>query len=136
MSKEKIKKNRIAYHGTTKENADNISKNGFKPNTYFAFNLADALEFGGEYIFSVVLSCGGKSWQPRPKRAVSKNRITRLIKVNPKMIYENDAVRIKYFGKGEKYPCSNCGTNIGNVRLSLFGKPIIARCPKCNKRFN
>ncbi len=133
--KKEIKKNRIVYHGTTKENAENISKNGFKSNTYFALNLADALEFGGKYIFSVVLNCIDKNWQPRPRRAVSKNRIVRLIKVNPKMIYDNDAVRIKYFGRGKKHPCPNCRADIGRVKLSLFGKPIIRRCPKCKKRF-
>ena len=133
-----MKKPKIVYHGTNKENADKILKTGFKAETYFATNLADALEFGGEYIFSVILLLeeNDTNWQPRCKTTLSKNRITRLIKVNPKMIYENDKVRQQYFGKGKKVPCSNCGEDIGNVRLSIFGKPIIARCPKCGKIFN
>jgi len=128
-------RNRIVYHGTSKENTEIIKRNGFKPNTYFALHLEDALEFGGEYIFYVILECDDKNWQPRPARKVSKNRITRLIKVNPKMLYENDEAIIGYFGKGEKYPCPNCKADIGRVRLSTFGKPTKPKCPKCRKTF-
>jgi len=128
-------KERIVFHGTKKENTGLILKNGFKKNTYFALNLADALEFGGEYIFYVVLKCGDENWEPRNKRVISPNRITRLIKINPKMIYENDDVRVRFFGKGKKYSCRNCKADIGNVRLSIFGKPTNPRCPKCKKTF-
>jgi len=128
-------KERIVFHGTNKKNAEKILKNGFRSNTYFALNLQSALEFGGQYIFYVVLKCNDKNWQPRPTRAVSHNRIIRLIQVNPKMLYENDDVRIKFFGKGEKSACPNCETNIGRVRLSIFGKPTKPKCPKCKKSF-
>lgn len=132
-----MKKPKIVFHGTKKENIDDILKKGFKPNTYFALNLADALEFGGEYIFYVILKLDekDKNWQPRCKRQLQPTRITRLIKVNPKMIYENDDVRIKFFGKGKKVPCPNCKTEIGNIKLSVFGKPTNPRCPKCKKTF-
>jgi len=62
-------------------------------------------------------------------------RITRLIKVNPRIIYENDDVKIKFFGKEKKHPCPNCGENIGRVKLSVFGKPTKPECPKCKKTF-
>jgi len=130
-------KNRIVYHGTKKDFVDDILKNGFKPNTYFALNLADALEFGGEYIFYVILKLDekDKNWQPRCKRTITPTRICRLIKVNPKIVYENDNAEIKFFGKGKKYPCPNCGADIGRVKLSIFGKPTNPKCPKCNKTF-
>ena len=42
------------YHGTnTKKNQQLIIKNGFKDGTYFARHMEDALEYGGEYIFTV-----------------------------------------------------------------------------------
>lgn len=41
------------YHGTNKENAKLISETGFRPGTYFAHHLEDALAFGGKYVFRV-----------------------------------------------------------------------------------
>ncbi len=41
------------YHGTNEENAKLILKNGFRPKTYFAHHLEDALAFGGKYVFRV-----------------------------------------------------------------------------------
>ena len=132
-----MKKNRIVFHGTKKEFVNSILQKGFKPNTYFAVNLADALEFGGEYIFYVVLKLDkdDNNWQPRCKRTVPPTRITRLIKVNPKILYENDETVIKFFGKGKKCPCPNCKADIGRVKLSIFGKPTNPKCPNCKKTF-
>jgi len=132
--KEKYK---IVFHGTQKENIKSILKSGFKKNSYFAINLADALEFGGEYIFYVILKLkrGDTDWQPRAGRKIPASRITRLVRVNPKMLYENDKPGERFFGKGEKYPCPNCGAEIGKVKLSIFGKPTKPRCPKCKKTF-
>lgn len=127
---------RIVFHGTKDwKTAKQILRGGFAPLTYFGLNLQDALEFGGEYIFYVVLKCGDRNWQPRPSDVVPIDRILRLIKVSPKMIYCNDNVRTKFFGKGEICPCPNCGEDIGGVKLSIFGKPTKPRCPKCKKSF-
>jgi len=41
------------YHGTNEENAKLILETGFRPGTYFAYHLEDALEFGGKYVFRV-----------------------------------------------------------------------------------
>lgn len=41
------------YHGTIKENADQILKNGFKKYSYFTPYLSTALSYGGEYIFII-----------------------------------------------------------------------------------
>lgn len=43
----------ICYHGTTEENARCVLQEGFHADTWFARHLEDALEFGGEYVFSV-----------------------------------------------------------------------------------
>lgn len=135
MSKENY---RIVFHGTNKEDADSILKGGFRANTYFAQNLADSLEFGGEYIFYVALpdSICGNNWQPRPDTLIPAENITRLIKVNPELVFDNPKAREKFFGPYEKYPCPNCGENIGGVSLSLFGKPTNPTCPRCKKPFD
>jgi len=131
-----MKKERIVFHGVNNlKKAERILKEGFKPNTYFALHFEDALEYGGKYIFYVVLKCDDKNWQPRPRKVVSTGRITRLISINPKELYEDDSVRIKYFGRSREYPCPNCGADIGRVRLSIFGQPVNSRCPKCKKSF-
>ena len=127
---------RIVFHGTKDlKTARQILREGFAPFTYFGLNLQDALEFGGEYIFYVALKCGDRNWQPRPSNSVPADRILRLVRVNPKMIYDNDNARTKFFGEREIYPCPNCGEDIGRVKLSIFGKPTKPKCPKCKKPF-
>lgn len=127
---------RIAYHGTyKKERAKQILKDGFKKGTYFARHLEDSLEFGGKYIFSVALKISGDNWQIVAEAKIPPERITRLICVNPKELYLNNEAG-KVFPQGKMVPCSECGTDIGHVRLSLFGKPVVARCPGCKERFN
>ncbi len=131
-----MNKERVVFHGTSNlKKVKGILKKGFNPNTYFGLHLEDALEFGGQYIFYVILKCDEKNWQPRPTKKVSANRITRLISINPKEIYYNDEASIRFFGKGKLFPCPNCGTDIGRVRLSIYGKPTQPKCPKCKKSF-
>lgn len=43
----------VYYHGTNKENADIILKEGFKEGTYFSWDLHSALAFGGMHILAV-----------------------------------------------------------------------------------
>jgi len=45
----------IVYHGTDKATARKILKDGFKPGTYFATHLEDAIGFGGTHIFEVAV---------------------------------------------------------------------------------
>ena len=129
-------KERIVFHGVNNlKIAKKILVEGFKPYTYFALHLEDSLEFGGEYIFYVALDVNDKNWQLRPIKSVPRGRIVRLIQVSPKELYKDDVAHVKYFGHGKKYPCPNCGTDIGNVRLSIFGKPTRPKCPSCKKSF-
>ena len=43
----------FCWHGTDEEGSVSITKEGFRPDTYFANHLEDALEFGGPYVFMV-----------------------------------------------------------------------------------
>jgi len=48
-----MKKSRICFHGTKRQNAYKILKTGFKKWTYFAKHLEDALGYGGKYVFEI-----------------------------------------------------------------------------------
>ena len=43
------------YHGTNAEAATLIRRTGFKPGTWFAAHLEDAIAFGGMHVFEVYL---------------------------------------------------------------------------------
>ena len=131
-----ITRKRIIFHGTPdKKTADRILKTGFKKGTYFARHLEDSLEFGGKYIFYVVMLVNGDDWQIVSDK-ISPSAITRLVNINPKELYSNNKAADKLFGKSKPYPCPNCGEDIGKVPLSIFGKPTKPKCPKCKKNFN
>jgi len=130
-------KNRIVFHGTQKkEITETILKKGFQKGTYFARHLEDSICFGGKYVFYVALKVEGDNWQIINKRRIPPTRIRQLVCFNPRELYYNEKAGKGMFPKGKKCPCDNCGTDIGKVRLSILGKPVVARCPKCKKRFN
>lgn len=54
---------KICYHGTDAKNAQSILKQGFRPETWFAAHLEDALEFGGNHVFRVVFDDPPDYWQ-------------------------------------------------------------------------
>ena len=58
---------KICYHGTTKENAESILKNGFNAWTYFATHLEDAIGMGGDYVFSVAFDEDPALWHGEDK---------------------------------------------------------------------
>jgi len=81
---------KLWYHGTNKESASKILKNGFKEGTYFARHLEDALGFGGEYVFEVALKLNHKYWELITKDVISADRIVRLKKYKrPNIEFEN-----------------------------------------------
>ncbi len=80
---------RICYHGTNKENAQSILKEGFRPGTYFTWHLEDAIEKGGNYVFEVAFDDPPNHWQfaftdksVEPDRIVSHTVYQRERKVN------------------------------------------------------
>lgn len=89
----------IVYHGTSKKNAEEISKEGFKIDTYFATHLEDSLGYGGEYIFEVAYPSGAipkGAWQFTTGVAVPPKAIISLTKYNPaKSLIKNEVARRK-----------------------------------------
>jgi hypothetical protein len=57
----------IAYHGTNREAAASIHREGFRPETWFSWRLEDALGFGGPCIFMVEFSDDPKRWSGFPE---------------------------------------------------------------------
>jgi hypothetical protein len=74
---------RIRWHGTNKENALKIIKNGFLPNTHFALHLEDALEMGGSWVFMVKFNDKNENWQFLNKKRIPKEKIVRLTQYRP-----------------------------------------------------
>jgi len=75
---------KIMYHGTNKERALKIIKNGFSIYTHFAMHLEDALEFGGSWVFVVEFADEIPSnWQYVTRQKVKANRIKRLTQYRP-----------------------------------------------------
>lgn len=86
----------IYYHGTNKENANRILKNGFKIGTYFTWDLHSALVFGGQYIFGVYFPDLNIAdyWEYRNKEIITPNKILFLRRFDVECLYDNDIDRI------------------------------------------
>ena len=54
---------KICYHGTNKENAQPILKEGFRPGVYFARNLQDAIGEGETHVFEVTFDDPPDHWK-------------------------------------------------------------------------
>jgi hypothetical protein len=78
----------VWYHGTTKENAENILKEGFRAGTYFGQHMEDALHFGGDIVFEVWFSKPpSEDWQWVCPEAVPISKILTVIALQPSLIY-------------------------------------------------
>ena len=74
---------KLAFHGTNKQGALAILKTGFAPNTHFAKNLQDSLEFGGSWVFMIWFKNVPNNWQFLNKRRIPPSRIYRLTQYRP-----------------------------------------------------
>ena len=86
----------ICYHGTNVDAAQAILKNGFLSDTWFAPNLADALKFGGQHIFSVVFDSNSippDEWQWHVLNAVPVDQIIAYTIFNREEKYVNKELR-------------------------------------------
>ena len=107
----------ILFHGTTKEKAEKISKEGFNPWSYFAKDLAEALMYG-DYIFEVLWKhdCAPewfehfRSWQIKNRKHIPITRIITLRKYSREEIFANEKIRdevgrrnLEYYNKVERY---------------------------------
>ncbi len=75
--------NKLCYHGTTKENAEKILSEGFKPDCWFARHIEDAIQFGGTFIFAVPFETKKmpRSWQFHVLESIPKTKIIYLLEV-------------------------------------------------------
>lgn len=96
----------IAWHGTALgEITEKIMHEGFRPYTFFAKDMADAIAFGGEYVFGVAFIESENNpfwgnperWQFICKDWVDADDIVYLYHIKSKLVYENDELRQKVF---------------------------------------
>lgn len=120
----------IWYHGTTKQNAQSILKNGFKKHTYFTWDLAAALTMGGDYVFAVFFPGKDTStyWEIITTRKILPSKILHCYKfkseevfVNSKAILETGKIEEfkKIYGKNISL-CKSCkGTGEQGIKKVL-----------------
>lgn len=89
------KKLAIVYHGTDAEAAKSIQREGFRPDSWFARHLEDAIYYGGPYVFEVALvdELMPDNWQFHVDRRVSPNAIVRFSVFRHRALRENDRLR-------------------------------------------
>lgn len=95
---------KIWFHGTNRQASQVISESGFAPSCWFARNLEDALEFGGEYVFEVALPYEpviDGNWQMCVGPAVSTEAIVSLTKYEQSKLMDNPELRAKVFAANE-----------------------------------
>jgi hypothetical protein len=143
---------RIAYHGTTFKNAENILKEGLKKDSYYTPFLDTALSQGGPvvliwYVLDPVyekLILSGQ-WQFRTEKTMSPDEFVavihyknvELITYNKKLCQElrlkdNPDICPYCQGIGElDYPDDGHGYLPGGSSLRTMGLRKIKPCPKC-----
>jgi len=135
------------YHGTAKENAESILKEGFHDWTYFSDHLEDAIGYGGPYVFEVFFEqdmfeedleeC--REWQFRWPEPIPPSEIHTLINYNPDGIHWNPDVEKRQYALlfEEEDPtftvCERCG---GRGQLESYPpwftrKDKVTLCPDC-----
>ena len=82
----------VYYHGTNKENAELILKQGFREWTHFTWDLHSALVMGGMYIFGIYFPDLDitQNWQWRNPERIPPHQILYLRKFSIDCIYDND----------------------------------------------
>jgi hypothetical protein len=89
----------IAYHGTDRARADSILLKGFRPYTYFAAHLEDALAFGGPFVFEVWFRrapaiANHSVWQFKVARTIPPRQIRSLTRYSTQHIHGADLAKI------------------------------------------
>lgn len=89
---------RLCYHGTDRKGLDGIMDTGFKKGSYFAYNLEDAIGYGGQYVLSVWFDLEGfnggdpdsEIWQFRCFEKIDHERIQKVVKYESTVVYEKE----------------------------------------------
>ena len=69
-------------------------ENGFKPWTWYAAHLEDALGYGGSYLFEVAVpKCFGRKWQVHYSKAIPASRIVSLTIFSAEECWNNPLLR-------------------------------------------
>jgi len=87
---------RICWHGTSAENAKAILHRGFRPGTYFARHLEDAVGYGGAYVFEVTFPRNFVEqfgWQFTNDKPVPASRIVSLRQYFGVTLYKDEPLR-------------------------------------------
>lgn len=100
-----MKKLTTAYHGTTKENYDTILLKGFRVGSYFAYNLADSLTFGGPWVFQVAFDSDrfnpsaepDDHWQFHTQEHIPADRIVSGFHLTKKDHFKNKVLKDTVF---------------------------------------
>ena len=88
----------IVYHGTSKKNSETIIEEGFKPNTYFALHLEDAIGYGGRCVFEVAHPKRlAKTWQFTCKEHIPPSQIISLRKYRLSKLFSDETQRARVF---------------------------------------
>lgn len=89
----------ICYHGTTKENAHSIAKDGFRAGTYFATHLEDAIAFGGPWVLEAAFpkSAVPDYWEFIISEVVPPERIVAISRHDVTMLYLNEELQDEVF---------------------------------------
>lgn len=95
----------IVYHGTTKEKAEKILREGFKPWSYFAKDLCEALMYGN-YVFEVAMEHKHapkwfehfRCWQIKNRKQILPTQIISLRIYSREEVFVNKSIR-KEVGK-------------------------------------
>ena len=91
--------NRILWHGTNEKKTKSILLNGFKKRTWFASHLEDALEFGGNYVFAVVVNINKSKWQVCISNKVPVSSILWLEHIKIKRTHVNKKLYKDFFSE-------------------------------------
>jgi hypothetical protein len=134
----------IWFHGTLRERAGIILKEGFKAGTNFAKHLESSLVMGGPYVFWVFFEKDPTDcWEYVSSKPVGPDKILLLRRYNIQRLYDNEdlAEKIRYLNHTEQHGeninhCKKC-TGKGEINDRAWDEPRKERnkklvvCPDC-----
>lgn len=88
---------RICYHGTSEENVQPIFEQGFRPDTFFARHLEDALAFGGNHVFRVAFDNPPEHWQFIILEWVKPDKIVSYTTYSTERLFHNEELGRQVF---------------------------------------